>query len=185
VVGIFLNDAAANFSRFGTYLAAASANSPYANDDELGTRGATWSFLRYAADQLYTSDGTVWQRFDNATAVGLETLKSVYGTDPAPLFRNWAVANFLDDFGTNTDTRFMHRSWNMRDIFTTTLLRYQRYPLAVTSLVDAAKADFLIRGGSAGYARLFVPAGKEALLTFSSGGGVPNAPLQFVVVRTK
>ena len=184
-VSVFSNDAAANFSRFGTYLAAASANSPYANDDELGTRGATWSFLRYAADQLYTTDGTVWQRFDNATVVGLETLKSVYGTDPTPLFRNWAVANFLDDFGTNTDTRFMHRSWNMRDIFTTTLLRYQKYPLAVTSLVDAAKADFLIRGGSAGYSRFSVPAGKEALLTFSSGGGVPNAPLQFVVVRTK
>ena len=184
-VPIFSSDAAANFARFGTYLSAPSANSPYANDDELATRGATWSFLRYATDQLYTTDGTVWQRFDNSTTVGLETLKAVYSTDPTPLFRNWAVANFLDDFGTNTDTRFMHKSWNMRDIFTTTLLRYQKYPLAVTSLVDGAKADFLIRGGSAGYARLSVGAGKEALLTFSSGGGAPSAPLQFVVVRTK
>ena len=184
-VGVFASDAAANFSRFGSYLAAPSANSPYANDDELATRGATWSFLRYAADQFGTTDGTTWQRFDNATTVGLETLKSVYGTDPTPLFRNWAVANFLDDFGTNTDARFMHKSWNMRDIFTTTLIRYLKYPLSVTSLVDATKADFLIRGGSAGYARLSVPAGKEGLLTFSSGGGAPSAPLQFVVVRTR
>ena len=184
-VPIFKNDAASNFSRLGTYLAAPSANSPYASDDELATRGATWSFLRYAADQLASTDGTIWQRFDNATTVGLETLKGVYGTDPTPLFRNWAVANFLDDFGSNTDVRFMHKSWNMRDIFTTTLTRYQKYPLSVTSLVDAQKADFLIRGGSAGYARLSVAGGKEALLTFSSGGGAPSASLQFVVVRTR
>ncbi|CAN5903034.1 hypothetical protein BH11GEM1_BH11GEM1_18250 [soil metagenome] len=184
-VPIFSNDAASNFSRLGTYLTAPGANSPYASDDELATRGATWSFLRYAADQLASTDGTILQRFDNATTVGFETLKGVYGTDPTPLFRNWAVANFLDDFGTNTDTRFMHKSWNMRDIFTTTLIRYQKYPLRVTSLVDAQKADFLVRGGSAGYARLSVAAGKEGLLTFSSGGGAPSAPLQFVVVRTR
>lgn len=184
-IGVFSNDQAANFSRFGSYLAAPSSNSPYANDDELATRGATWSFLRYAADQLASTDGTLWQRFDNATTVGLETLKSVYGTDPTPLFRNWAVANFLDDFGTNSDSRFMHKSWNMRDIFTTTLIRYPRYPLSVTGLVDATKADFNVRGGSAAYGRLSVGAGREALLTFSSGTGLPGASLQFVVVRTK
>lgn len=184
-IGIFSNDAASNFSRLGSYLTAPTANSPYADNDDLATRGATWSFLRYAADQLGTTDGTIWQRFDDATTVGLETLKSVYGTDPTPLFRNWAIANFLDDFGTNSDTRFMHKSWNMRDIFTTTLIRYRKYPLSVASLLDATKSDFSIRGGSAGYARLSVGAGREALLTFTSAGAVPNALLQFVLVRTR
>jgi len=183
--GIWKNDAASNFQRFLLYLRAPSANSVYANDDSLATRGATWSFLRYAADQLGTTDGDIWQRFDNATVTGLATLQSVYGTDPIPLVRNWAVANFLDDFGTNSDTRFMHKSWNFRDIFTTTFLNMPTYPLSVTGLADGVKSDFVIRGGSAAYARLAVPAGREGLITFSSGGGVPSTPLQFVVVRTK
>ena len=183
--GFWKSDAASNFSRLLGYLRAPSANSPYANNDELATRGATWSFLRYAADRLGTTDGTTWQRFDNATTQGLETLKFVYGTDPVPLVRDWAVANYLDDFGTNSDTRFMHKSWNFRDIFTTTFLNIPTYPLRVTGLSEGVKTDFVVRGGSAAYARLAVPAGKEGLLTFSSGGGVPSTPLQFVVVRTK
>jgi hypothetical protein len=183
--GIWKSDAASNLSRFLSYVRAPSANSVYADDDLLATRGATWSFLRYAADQLGTTDGTMWQRFDNATVTGLATLQSVFGTDPLPMVRNWAVANFLDDFGTNTDPRFMHKSWNFRNIFTTTFLYNPTYPLSVTGLSDGVKSDFVIRGGSAAYARLAVPAGREGLITFSSGGGLPSAPLQFVVVRTK
>ena len=183
--GIWKSDDASNFQRFLLYLRAPSANSVYANDDSLATRGATWSFLRYAADQLGTTDGDIWQRFDNATVTGLATLQSVYGTDPIPLVRNWAVANFLDDFGTNSDTRFMHKSWNFRNIFTTTFLNMPTYPLSVTGLADGVKSDFVIRSGSAAYARLAVPAGREGLITFSSGGNLPSTPLQFVVVRTK
>ena len=183
--GFWKSDAAANFSRFLAYLRAPGGNSPYANDDELATRGATWSFLRYAADRLGTTDGTIWQRFDDATTTGLETLRSVYGTDPVPLVRDWAVANYVDDFGVSTDARFAHKSWNFRDIYTTTFLNIPTYPLRVTGLTDGVKTDFLIRGGSAAYARLAVAAGKDGLITFSSGGGSPSLPLQFVVVRTK
>lgn len=41
----------ANLSRFRTYLQKTAAQSPYDPDDDLETRGATWSFLRYAADR--------------------------------------------------------------------------------------------------------------------------------------
>ena len=77
---------------------------------ELATRGATWSFLRYAADQLYTADGTGWQRFDNSTTAGLETVKGVYPTDPTPLFRNWAFARFRDASATHTAARVTPQS---------------------------------------------------------------------------
>ena len=183
--GFWKSDASSNFVRLLRYLRAPNDNSPYANNDELATRGATWSFLRYAADRLGTTDGTIWQRFGNATVTGLATLQSVFGADPVPLVRDWAVANYIDDFGVNTDTRFMHKSWNFRDIFTTTFINNPTYPLRVTSLGEGVKTDFVIRGGSAAYVRLAVPAGKEGLITFSSGGGLPSTPLQFVVVRTK
>ncbi|MEP6730037.1 MAG: hypothetical protein ABJE10_05345 [bacterium] len=53
----FTTDMAGNNSRYRTYLGAPSKNSPYALDDSLATRGATWSFLRYAVDRLNATDG--------------------------------------------------------------------------------------------------------------------------------
>ncbi len=181
----FKMDAASNLARFMPYLRNPSAFSPYADDDEIETRGATWSFLRYMADRLGTTDGTIWQRFDNSTLSGLALIQQIIGSSPAPYFRDWAVANYLDDLGVNSDPRFLHASWNFRDILPITFLNVPTYPLATSTLLDGAKKDLQIRGGSASYLRFSLPAGKEGLLTFSSGGGAPSAPLQFVVVRTK
>ncbi|MBA3672425.1 MAG: Ig-like domain-containing protein [Gemmatimonadaceae bacterium] len=178
-------DASSNFGRLLNYVRAPNTNSPYAMDDELTTRGATWSFLRYAADRLYTTDGAVWQRFADSYEQGLATVRTALGTDPAPLFRDWAVANYVDDLGLSSDARFQHKSWNYRDIFTTTFLNIPTYPLRTVAMTDGATAQLSVRGGSASYLRLSVGAGKEALLTFSSGGGAPNGAMQYVVVRTK
>lgn len=40
-----------NWGRLSLYLKAPSPNSPYASNDNLPTRGATWSWLRYLADR--------------------------------------------------------------------------------------------------------------------------------------
>jgi hypothetical protein len=180
-------DAAQNFSRLAEYLESPGANTPYAPppDDQLSTRGAIWSFLRYAADHLGTTDGAIWQRFDNATVTGQATLQFAFGTSPAPLFRDWAVANYLDDLGVSSDPRYMHLSWNFRDIYTHTYTIFPTYPLLVTGLADGTPSALSIRGGSASYLRFALPAAKEGLLTFTSGGGAPSTPLQFIVVRTK
>ncbi|MEO5816422.1 MAG: Ig-like domain-containing protein [Gemmatimonadaceae bacterium] len=182
---LWKNDASSNFARLIQYLRNPGGNSPYADDDELATRGATWQFLRYLADRLGPADGNFWQRFDNSTVTGLATLQQVVGAPTAPYFRDWAVANYVDDLGINSDPRFMHASWNFRDIFTNTYVGSPPYPLAVSSLADGTKQDLSVRGGSASYLRFSLPAGKEGLLTFSSGGGLPSTPFQFVVVRTK
>jgi hypothetical protein len=52
-------------------------------------------------------------------------------------------------------------------------------------LADNTRQDLSVHGGSASYLRFAMPAGKEGLLTFASGGGTPSTPLQFVVIRTK
>jgi hypothetical protein len=59
------------------------------------------------------------------------------------------------------------------------------YPLAVTPLSEGGEAQVAVRGASAAYYRLAVRAGREALLSFASGGAAPDAALQFLVVRTK
>jgi hypothetical protein len=192
----FKADVASNMSRLVQYLANPGANSPIANNDGLATRGATWSFLRYAVDQLYPSDGDSWARFDNSTTSGLETLRTVFGAsaDLPLLFRNWAIANLVDDAAGTTDMRFLHPSWNFRDLFGTTFGSYDAggtvfvplgYPLAAAPLADGVPVGVRARGASANYYRLAVQSGRETLLTFSSGSAVPDAALQFVIVRTR
>jgi hypothetical protein len=59
------------------------------------------------------------------------------------------------------------------------------YPIKLTGLTDGVTSSVNVKGGSASFARLSVPAGREALVTFSSLQGVPNPSFVFSVVRTK
>ncbi|HEU4722795.1 MAG TPA: hypothetical protein VFS59_15660 [Gemmatimonadaceae bacterium] len=187
-------DAASNFSRLLDYIENPGASSPIddANDD-LSTRGAAWSFLRYAVDRAYTSDAGVWSRFTNSVQTGLNTVADGLLTDPRPYLADFSLANYIGDLGVNADPRFLHKSWNYRDIFaktfgsraTGTFVPLGYYPIGVTGLADAAATSVSVKGGSASYYRLAVPAGKEALVSFASGQGAPNASFVFSVVRTK
>ena len=193
---IFKADGIGNFSRFISYLQSPGDNTPVAPDDELATRGATWSFLRFAVDQLYPADGAVWQRFDNSTTKGLGTLSFALGpVDLTALFRNWAVANYVDDWGiAGIDPIYTHKSWNSRSVYGTVFGSYNStgtvftplgYPLAVTPLSEGMPEAITVRGATASYYRFAVGGGREALLTFAAGSSPPDPALQFLVVRTK
>jgi hypothetical protein len=193
---IFKADGIGNFSRFISYLESPGDNTPVAPDDELATRGATWSFLRFAVDQLYSADGAVWSRFDNSTTSGLGTLTYALGpVDLTALFRNWAVANYVDDWGiAGIDPIYTHKSWNARSVYGTVFGSYNSagtvftplgYPLAVTPLTEGTPEAITVRDASASYYRFAVGGGREALLTFAAGSAPPDAALQFLVVRTK
>ncbi|MEP6991503.1 MAG: hypothetical protein ABJA80_11295 [bacterium] len=51
------SDMSGNGGRYKTYLLAPSTSSPYSPNDSLSTRGAAWSFLRYAVDRMNATDG--------------------------------------------------------------------------------------------------------------------------------
>ncbi|MEO7181963.1 MAG: hypothetical protein ABI141_14065, partial [Gemmatimonadaceae bacterium] len=188
-------DAASNFSRFSEYIFDPGSASPIDEaNDVLSTRGASWAFLRYAVDRLFTSDAGVWARFGNAKTAGLVTLRDALRTEPAPLFSDFALANYLSDFpGITPSARFVHQSWNFRDIYSNTFGRTVDgvfkpngfYPLKVSGLSDNVAASVAVKGSSASYYRLGVAAGSEALVTFSSGQGAPNTSFRFTVIRTK
>jgi hypothetical protein len=55
IVNAFNNDMIGNAGRYRSYLVATQSSSPYADDDELETRGAAWNWLRYLADQKITN----------------------------------------------------------------------------------------------------------------------------------
>jgi hypothetical protein len=177
-------DASANFSRFIDYLQDPSGNSPAAGNDSLATRGATWSFLRYSVDQVSTDEAATWRAYDNSIDTGRKTINFALQTDPLPLFKSWALANYLDDTGYTTDPVYSHKSWNFRNIYSNTYVSLGGYPLTVNSLVDNTPSSARIRGLSAAYYRLSVPAGQSAHLGFSTTG-TAGASLNFIAVRTR
>ena len=178
-------DASSNFGRLIDYLENPGAASPMDTDDELATRGAAWSFLRYAVDRSFPSDGNVWFRMVNSDVTGILTVKAGLQADPVPMLGDWAIANYVDDLGISTDPRFNHLSWNYRDIYGKTFLNLNGLPLKLTPLPDNLSINIQSKGASATYYRLSVATGKEALLTFASGGGAPNSSFKFTVIRTK
>jgi hypothetical protein len=176
-----------NFSRFSSYLSNPASSSPRGvdnNDDQLSTRGATWSFLRYSADRLATSDGQIWFRMVNSLGTGLGTLREGFGTDPLPLLRDYTVANYLDDLGINGEAQYQHLSWNYRDIFTKTFTAGV-YPLKVTGLASGASVQVSVRRNSAGYYRLAIPANGQAVINLTTAGATPPVALQFLAIRTR
>jgi hypothetical protein len=180
-------DQALNFQRFASFLDSPAPFLPRGVDDDtddaLATRGATWSFLRYAADRLYPTDGDVWFKLVNSMTTGLGTLRLAFGDDPVGLSRDWTVANYLDDLGVTTDPRYQQASWNYRDIFSHTFLAGTD-PLVVTGISAGGTVNAMVQRNSAGYYRLAVPAGGEGLVQLSTTGA-PSASFQFVVIRTK
>ena len=93
-----------NLDRYAIFLGNPAANSPYADNDSLATRGATWGFLRYAADHQGTSDGTVWRQLVNSTTSGLANLTNVFGGTILNEFRDWSISVYTDDLTATTTT---------------------------------------------------------------------------------
>jgi hypothetical protein len=178
-VDAFNNDAISNFGRLGQFLAAPSSNSPFADDDELATRGATWSFLRYAADHTAGEDNAKWMQLVNSTTTGLANLSSVFGSNLTTLVRSWATSIFTDDL-TTTDAGYQQPTWNLRSLFAA-LQTNGAYPLATNALGASSPVSVNVSGGSAAYLRFSVAAGQTAQVQWNT---LP-ANVQLTLVRTR
>ena len=82
--------------------------------------GASGPCRCYPASRPGPPAGRCGFRAVDPTTTGLGTRRAASGTDPLPLFQDWTVANYLDDLGINSETRYQQPSWNFRDIFTKT-----------------------------------------------------------------
>jgi hypothetical protein len=164
----FNDEGVENFSRLESYLQAPGDNSPYADDDELETRGATWSFLRWATDHQSAAQETVWQALVNSTTTGLANLRQVYGSDITSLFRDWSTSLLLDDV-IGADARYQEPSWNTRSVLGA-LSSNGTFPLATASLDSSEPTTVTVRGGSAAYLRFEVGAGKTGTVSWTTTG---------------
>ena len=177
------------FGRFNEFITNPPQTSPYADNDNLNTRGATWYLLRYLADHHGTSDGQTFFQLTNGPDTGQVNLSHVFGPDYLTQIRDWATAVFSDDVPGVTDARFLAPSWNMRSIFpglaNSSGGALGKYPLAVVPLSDATPASLLVNAGGVAYLRFTVPTGSQASIDWTSSG-LPVSPFfQFTIVRTR
>jgi hypothetical protein len=73
-----------NASRYLNHLTDPERDSPYQTDDDVGTRGAIWNFLRYAADRRAGDDQQLWNTLLNSRTTGMTNLRAALGTDMVP-----------------------------------------------------------------------------------------------------
>jgi hypothetical protein len=179
----FNRDQGANAARYREYLEAPSANSPIRDDDSLATRGATWDFLRYAADRKLASggqDATVFQALVNSTTTGVANLRGVFGADVGGWLRDWSVSHYTDDVTANVTADLLQPSWNWHDIYPALSGGGGTYPLQTISLSTAGATGSVIPGASA-YYRFAVPANGSASVTVSGGTSVAGLPIGTIV----
>jgi hypothetical protein len=176
-------DQSSNAARYREYLNAPAKNSPIRNDDSLATRGATWDFLRYAADRKLRGggqDATVFQALVNSTANGVPNLRGVFGTDIGGWLRDWSVSHYADDVVPGIAADLTQPSWNWHDVYAALGSGGSSYPLQVTSLTTTGASGTVIPGASAFY-RFAVPANGVGTITVTGGTTSAGLPIGTIV----
>ncbi len=188
VLAAFGTFEANNHARYKLFLGKTEVQAPIGFDDfddDLQTRGAIWSFLRFAADhQPAGTENDFWFKLVNSKTSGVENLTNVLGTTPYSLMRDWAISLYVDDNAPNVDPRFQQPSWDMRSALTNggTSLAYQ---LSTRTLRDNVSQSVLLAGNGVGFLRFSVPGGQDALLSVTTGGQPVPSTIQLAVVRVR
>jgi hypothetical protein len=183
----YLNFLRQNFARYFRFTRFPDAQSPVGltdDDDDLETRGATWSFLRYAADQRFSANETAfWQSLVNSNSTGMQNLYEHVGADARAVIRDWTMSNYLDDL-VPTDAKYTQPSWNLRGVpgFAAPLT----FPITASATPVNLKYPVTLTALGTAFMRFAVGTGQEAYVNVTGFGGValPRNVL-LAVVRTK
>ncbi len=186
----FNNYASDNFGRYDDYLRAPTQNSPYDGTDggdDLATRGAAWSYLRYVADRRNGNDQALWLSLVNSTRLGFANLQNAIGTDPRPWLQDWTTSVYTDD-AVPTEERLQQPSWNTRDLFAAfyaTNTGPGRLPLATITLANGAQTNVALIAGAGAFVKFGVAPGGVGTVRTTSGGGTPPSNLAVTLVRIR
>jgi hypothetical protein len=180
VLDAYNRDMGGNQVRYRNYLQRTSRASPVGGDDELWTRGAAWSLLRYLADR--GGVGTdVFSRLVNSRSTGVANAVGVFGTGLATLVRDWNVTHAVDDLAPGSP--FQQPGWNFRSIFAN-IGGGGVYPLSVQPMTSGIAYAGSVLSGGAAYYRITVPANASATVSLTEQSGAAPT-LSLVTVRIK
>ena len=185
VLDAFNSFGSSNMRRFREFLRNPQTGSPYAKSADISTRGAIWSFLRYAADRRGGDESALWHQLANPPAGlhGVANLNQAFGSDISLWIRDWAIANYADDFIFGLQSTYTHPSWNYRSVIPA--LDATEFPLSVRALNNASITTTDIDDGSAAYLSFGVSAGATGGARITSRGGVVPSAFSLSIVRTK
>lgn len=173
-----------NLARLRRYLQAPELASPFAANDEIATRGAAWSFLRFAADQAVPAGDQreLWGRLVNSGTAGLANLQAAIGRDPLPFARDWAIATGVDGLVAGLPRALTQPSWDLRSAWP----QWRGpYPARMHAPSEGGTLTISLRGTGAAFIPFATAAGREALLDFSSGGGPAVPAISVTLVRVR
>ena len=189
-----------NNARFSEYLGTTETFSPYTRNDSLETRGATWSFLRYAIDRAGSTDSALTYALVNSPDTGLVNLRNVLaarGGSSASLpletwFRDWAIANYADSVSAPAFTalppQYTYPSWIFRSTLTkftvgSNLVNNGVYPLATRTIAANASQTVSLTGGGAAYFTFTVPAASSATFQATVGSTALPSTVRLALVQ--
>ncbi len=177
-----------NLLRLEQYLKAPGTSSPYAQNDSLSTRGATYQLLRYSMDESAGANSSYLHALINSQNAGIVNFNAVFSGTFPDIFtavQQQVLANFFNGSGIAIDPKYSFPSWNYRDVIGNGLLSPAANPLTMTQLAGAtASTSFTLVGGGAGYARFGVTANGTAAITSASGASAVPADVIMLLVRT-
>ena len=175
----------ANMRRYREFLTNHFTNAPYADDASIATRGAIWSFLRYAVDRQEAPESSTWFQIVNPPpgSRGLANLSRVFGPDLISWIRDWAIANYADDFIAGVQSVGSHPSWDVRSIVAP--LNAGSFPLESQQIDNASTTSVAIGDGSSAYLRFGVlPGAVGGGRIIARGAPVPPG-FTLSILRTK
>jgi hypothetical protein len=153
------------------------------DDDDFPTRGATWAFLRYLADQTPTPDAELFRSLVNSPVAGLKNLEAVLGGDAHAWMQRWTVASYTDDLaGQRIDERFSQPSWNFRSIYEGEI---GGYPLVPRPMSADGSLSLNLRGGGSSFLLLRARPGHLARVHTTRTGPAVFGELRVSVVRVE
>ncbi|MBW3630905.1 MAG: hypothetical protein KY464_16640 [Gemmatimonadetes bacterium] len=174
----------ANIGRYWSYLEKPSEESLLGVDAPLETRGAIWSFLRYAADGRAGPDEEFFYALANSDVAGVQNLARVLKQDPIDLMQSWTASVYLDDAApAGLDEKYRQRSWNMRSLIG--FLNDGVFPLEILRLNGSGKASVGLKGGGAAFLIMGAAEGHQGLVRTTADAKNPPDELRISVVRLR
>jgi hypothetical protein len=183
-LGSFNTFQIANYRRLRHFYYEPQGNSPFGKDSR-ATRGAAWSFLRYAADRAGKGDPDFFRSLVRSSLRGFDNLGAAVGGVGTVLawLGDWSVAAYADNRVLNLPSRFQNPSWNNASLYGS--FGFDP-PYILTSELDAhGRYDAAVVEGGSSYIQFGVPTRTVATLEITSGGGNPPPTMWVTVLRTR
>ena len=180
------HDQVENLARLAEYLGAPGADSPYTQNDDLATRGATYELLRYSMDLSSGTNSSYLHALINTQNTGTVNYNTVFAATFPNIFtavQQQVLANFLGGSGIPVDPKYAFPSWNYRDVIGNGLNDGVN-PLATKQLSGTSATSFSLTCGGSGYGRFHVAASTTASITSTSSGSAVPATVVLILVRT-